>query len=121
MKLKTGKLVVLADTGMKPEVTPPAIAVQGVLKVLWVSVWFFGWNSKLTTSPIAAVISDGLNVSPEAPTSTLCVVCAEATEVPRAKRARRRENCILSTVLIVWDGGVEMLVMGNFLKLRGRK
>jgi len=37
-RLYTGNVVALAATGMKPELTPPDIAVHGLAKVLWVRV-----------------------------------------------------------------------------------
>lgn len=77
LKLKTGKVVAVAATGMNPESTPPAIAAQGLAKVLWVRVWFLGWNSKVTISPTAAVTWFGEKVKPEAPTTTLWVVWAK--------------------------------------------
>lgn len=52
MKLKVGKLVAFAATGMKPESTPVlpfarVSIVHGSAKVDWVTVWFFGKKTNL--------------------------------------------------------------------------
>jgi len=63
--------------GMKPESKPcaPVVAsnagVHGEVNSDWVTEWFFGWKTKLTISPTAAVIEVGVKASPLSPTSTV--------------------------------------------------
>ena len=58
---------------LKPAV--PVLASRGshgLRKFDWVTVWFFWWNSKVTVSPMDAVIFGGLYArSPLAPTVIL--------------------------------------------------
>jgi len=63
--VNVGLTVSLGETGLKPEKNPwvvgsmSEIGVQGLAKVDWVTVWFFGLNWNWTKSPIAAVTWSG--------------------------------------------------------------
>tara|TARA_R110002060_G_scaffold24850_12_gene33835 strand:+ start:960 stop:1106 length:147 start_codon:yes stop_codon:yes gene_type:complete len=48
--------MVLLGLAMKPVSIPPARGSQGVVKADWVAVWFWEWNSKITISPMLALI-----------------------------------------------------------------
>ena len=65
--IQTGISVSSGLTERKPELTPSSLVavlrwrVHGSAKDDWVTVWFFGWNSKLIRSPTLALTVSGEN------------------------------------------------------------
>lgn len=71
LTVKVGKVAASVPTGSNPELKPFIMGLQGLAKVDWVAVWFFGWNSKVTVSPGRAATVFGWNVRvPLLPTVT---------------------------------------------------
>jgi hypothetical protein len=61
---KVGNVVASAATGLNPELNPgvpvgASSALHGLRKLDWVTVWFLGWNSNVTVSPMLALMLAG--------------------------------------------------------------
>lgn len=68
-----GGTTALFALAWKPESMPPWSGAQGVSNADCVTVWFWPRKVKMTVSPMAALISGGLNARPVGPpTVTLC-------------------------------------------------